>query len=93
MDEIGTYQERRFPAFRNPTLDTLDWGRKKHHIPLLLEVDVTEARESLRASKAATGEALSFTGWVVKCVGQAVSEHKQIQAMRKGKRSVILFGR
>jgi hypothetical protein len=44
MDEIGTYQERAFPAFRNPTLDTLDIGLKKHHIPVLFEVDVTEAR-------------------------------------------------
>lgn len=91
MDTIGTYEERRFPAFRNPTLDTLDLGKKKHHIPLFLEVDVTEAREYMREYKARTGEGLSFTGWAMTCIGQAVSEHKHIQAMRKGSKRLILF--
>ena len=91
MDDIGTYKEREFPEFRNPTLDTLDIGIKKHHIPFLFEVDVTEAREYIRGFKARTGEGLSFTGWVMKCISQAVSEHKHIQAMRKGRRSLILF--
>jgi pyruvate/2-oxoglutarate dehydrogenase complex dihydrolipoamide acyltransferase (E2) component len=91
MDNIGTYEEREFPEFRNPTLDTLDLGIKKHHIPFLLEVDVTEAREYMREFKARTGDKLSFTGWVMKCIGQAVSEHKHIQAMRKGRKRLILF--
>ncbi|MCB0196861.1 MAG: 2-oxo acid dehydrogenase subunit E2, partial [Anaerolineae bacterium] len=91
MDDIGVYEERRFPAFRNPTVDTLDLGKKKHHIPLLFEVDVTEARSYMRDFKAQTGESLSFTGWVIKCIGQAVGEHKHIQAMRKGRSRLILF--
>ncbi len=91
MDDIGTYEERRFPEFRYPTLDTLDLGIKKHHIPLLFEVDVSEARAYIREFKARTGERLSFTGWVMRCIGQAVSEHKHIQAMRRGRRGLILF--
>lgn len=91
MDDIGTYEERRFPEFRYPTLDTLDLGIKKHHIPLLFEVDVSEARAYMREFKARTGERLSFTGWVMRCIGQAVSEHKHIQAMRRGRRGLILF--
>jgi pyruvate/2-oxoglutarate dehydrogenase complex dihydrolipoamide acyltransferase (E2) component len=57
----------------------------------LFEVDVTEARELMREFKSRTGEGLSFTGWVMKCISQAVSEHKHIQAMRKGRKSLILF--
>jgi pyruvate/2-oxoglutarate dehydrogenase complex dihydrolipoamide acyltransferase (E2) component len=91
MDNIGTYKERDFPEFRKPTLDTLDLGIKKHHIPFLFEVDVTEAREYMREFKSRTGEGLSFTSWVMKCIGQAVSEHKYIQAMRKGRKSLVLF--
>lgn len=91
MDNIGAYEERQFPAFRNPTIDTLDLGRKKHHIPVLLEVDVTEAREYLRELKARTGEGLSFTGWVMTCLGKAVSEHKYIHAIRKGRKRLVLF--
>ena len=91
MKEIGTYEERRFPEFRNPTLDTLDLGVKKHHVPMLFEVDVTEARAYIRELKVRTGESISFTGWVMKCIGQAVGEHKHIQAMRKGKKRLIIF--
>jgi pyruvate/2-oxoglutarate dehydrogenase complex dihydrolipoamide acyltransferase (E2) component len=91
MDNIGTYEERKFPALRNPTIDTLDLGFKKHHIPVLLEVDVTEAREYLRELRARTGEGLSFTGWVLTCLGQAVSEHKYIHAMRRGRKRLVLF--
>ncbi|MEA5507900.1 2-oxo acid dehydrogenase subunit E2 [Halotia wernerae UHCC 0503] len=91
MDDIGTYEERRFPEFRTPTLDTLDFGQAKHHIPLLLEVDITKAREYIREFKARTGEGLSFTGYVIKCIGQAVSEHKYIHAMRRGKKRLVLF--
>ncbi len=91
MDDIGTYQERKFPAFRNPTIDVLEHGRKKHHIPLLLEIDVTEGRSYLRQIKAATRQSLSFTAWVMACVGQAVSEHKHVHALRQGQRRLILF--
>jgi len=91
MENIGTFEVREFPEFRNPTLDTLDLGKKKHHIPFFFEVDVTDAREYIRELKVKTGEGLSFTGWVMKCLGQAVSEHKHIHAMRKGKKSLILF--
>ena len=91
MENIGTFEVREFPEFRNPTLDTLDLGKKKHHIPFFFEVDVTDAREYIRDLKVKTGEGLSFTGWVMKCLGQAVSEHKHIHAMRKGKKSLILF--
>ncbi len=90
MDAIGTYQERDFPEFRAATLDTLDLGKRKHHVPFFLEVDITDARDYLRQLKESTGEGLSFTGWVVKCLGQAVSEHKHVHAMRRGRR-LILF--
>ncbi len=91
MDDIGTYQERKFPAFRNPTIDVLEHGRKKHHIPLLLEIDVTEARDYLRQIKAESGQSISFTVWVMACVGRAVSEHKHVHALRKGRRRLVLF--
>ena len=90
-DNIGAYEERTFPAHRIPTLDTLDVGKKKHHIPVLLEVDVTEAREQLRAAKAKTGERISFTGWVLACIGHAANEHKHVHAMRKGRSKLIVF--
>jgi hypothetical protein len=91
LDVIGAFDERAFPLVRIPTLDTLAWGRKRHHIPLLLEMDVTAARNAIHIQKTQTGHGISFTGWIVKCLAQAISEHPHIHALRKGKRKLILF--
>jgi pyruvate/2-oxoglutarate dehydrogenase complex dihydrolipoamide acyltransferase (E2) component len=90
-DLIGSFEERKFPAFRNPTIDTLTWGRKRHHVPILCEIDVTAARDAIRDRKTKMGQSISFTGWIVKCLAQAVSEHKSIHAIRKGKRRLVIF--
>jgi pyruvate/2-oxoglutarate dehydrogenase complex dihydrolipoamide acyltransferase (E2) component len=87
----GAYDEHRFPPQRTATIDTLRWGSKRHHIPLLVEVDVTAARTAIRRQKETTGEGVSFTGWVIACLGRAVSEHPHIHALRQGRRKVILF--
>ncbi len=63
----------------------------KHRIYGLVEIDVTDARQFISDNEARTGEKLSFTGWVIKCVGQAVSEHIEVQAMKKGKKKLIVF--
>jgi pyruvate/2-oxoglutarate dehydrogenase complex dihydrolipoamide acyltransferase (E2) component len=91
LDLIGSFEVSDFPRFRNPTIDTLVWGRQRHHIPILLEVDVTAARAAIRAQKVKTGSGISFTGWIVKCLAQAVSEHKYVHALRKGKRQLVAF--
>jgi pyruvate/2-oxoglutarate dehydrogenase complex dihydrolipoamide acyltransferase (E2) component len=91
VDLIGRFEKRNFPQFRNPTIDTLVWGRQRHHIPILLEIDVTEAREAIHDRKAKTGQGISFTGWIVKCLAQAISEHKYVHALRQGKRKLVVF--
>ena len=53
----------------------------------LIEVDVTRARIFLREHKAKTGEALSFTAFIIACVAKAVDEHKDVQAYRKGRQA------
>jgi len=57
----------------------------------LLEVDVTRARAYLREHKARTGEALSFTAFIITCLAQAVDENKALHAYRKGKKQLVLF--
>jgi hypothetical protein len=90
-DLLGAFDVRTFPRSRIPTLDTLAWGRKRYHIPVLLEADVTTAREVIRAQRARSGETVSFTGWIVKCLGRAVSEHPGVHAIRRGRRQLIDF--
>ena len=87
----GTYEERPFLKSRLATVDTVAEGRRKHHIPVLLELDVTQARDLLRTHKEQTGKSLSFTGWLVTCLAQAVGEHKHVHAMRRGRRKLVVF--
>jgi pyruvate/2-oxoglutarate dehydrogenase complex dihydrolipoamide acyltransferase (E2) component len=68
--------------------------RSAQHTPImhgLIEVDVTRAREFLREQKAKTGESLSFTAFIIACLGKAVDEHKAVQARRLGRKHLILF--
>lgn len=68
--------------------------RSTHHKPMmhgLIEVDVTKARAQLRDVKAKTGESLSFTAFVIGCLGRAVHEHKEVHALWKGRHHLVLF--
>ncbi len=91
VDRVGAFETSAFSRWRNPTIDTLSWGRKRHHIPILLEIDVTAARAAIHDRKTKTGQGISFTGWIVKCIAQAASEHKHVHALRKGKRAIVTF--
>jgi pyruvate/2-oxoglutarate dehydrogenase complex dihydrolipoamide acyltransferase (E2) component len=57
----------------------------------LVEVDVTRARTLLRDHKVKTGEALSFTAFLIACLAQAVDEYKAVQALRLGRKHLLLF--
>jgi pyruvate/2-oxoglutarate dehydrogenase complex dihydrolipoamide acyltransferase (E2) component len=91
VELIGSFEKRNFPQFRNPTIDTMVWGRQRHHVPILVEIDVTSARESIHRHKSQTGERISFTGWIVKCIAHAVSKHKYVHALRQGKGQLVIF--
>lgn len=91
VDRIGRFEISKFSRLRNPTIDMLAWGRQRHHIPILLEIDVTAAREAIHDRKTKTGQRISFTGWIIKCIAQAVSEHKHVHALRKGNKKIVTF--
>lgn len=66
-------------------------GLRKHHIKALIEADVTASRNKIKHIRAKQGVKLSFTSWLLKCIGQAIYENKQVQAMRKGKSRLVIF--
>ncbi len=80
-----------FPAVRHVYLDTLHLAYRKHDIHALLELDVTRPRRLIREHKARTGEALSFTAFVLACLGRAVEAHKGVHAYRAGRTRLVLF--
>ncbi|MHA2235676.1 MAG: 2-oxo acid dehydrogenase subunit E2 [Candidatus Thorarchaeota archaeon] len=88
QDNTDEYSEVTFPKHRQ-MLGVIAGLTPKHYQQALLEFDVTDARMEIRRLKERTGEKLSFTGWIIKCIAQAVSEFKHIQAYRKGGRLII----
>jgi len=80
-----------YPKLRRLEAVMLRSFQRKPLIHGLLEVDVTRARAFLREHKAKTGEALSFTAFLIACLGKAVDEHKAVQAIRLGRKHLIVF--
>jgi pyruvate/2-oxoglutarate dehydrogenase complex dihydrolipoamide acyltransferase (E2) component len=82
---VSIPRERRF------SLDAGRLGRKKHIVHGLAELDVTVARERIRAYKEKSGERLSFTAFIINCLGEAISHHDQLHAYRNWRGQLVIF--
>lgn len=93
MDDkiIGSYEISRFPKDRVPTLDFLSIGDNKHYVKGLIEVDVTDGRQIIDRYQKEFGIRISFTAWLLKCIGRAASEHKAVHSLMMGRRKIITF--
>ena len=90
MDHM-TYQAISFPMERQVTVQGGRLASRKHTIHALIEVDVSEPRRMIREYKARTGEALSFTAFVIACLGQAIDQNKRMHAYRDWRNRLIVF--
>lgn len=91
MESINDYIVKVFPASRQFTIDVGKIGIRRHHVKALIEIDVTESRRKLKNKRSSSGNRISFTSWILKCVSQAINEHKQVHALRKGKNRLVIF--
>jgi hypothetical protein len=73
-----------FPKLRRLMVDGGQIGRRKHTVHGLVEMDVTRPRQLMRDHKAQTGESLSFTAFVMACLGRAVDMNKHMHATGTG---------
>lgn len=89
--ENADYQIIPFPKIRRLMVDGGRLARQKHLIHGLVEMDVTEARRLIRDHKAETGEALSFTAFLMACLGRAVDMNKHMQAYRAWRERLVIF--
>ncbi len=80
-----------FPKVRQIYIDSLYLGQRKHTVYGLIDADVTHARQFIREHKARTGEALSFTAFLIACVGKAVERNKYMHAYRNWRGQLVLF--
>lgn len=79
------------PPFRQLVMDGMELAGRKHCIHGLIEVDITEARRRLQSIKEATGESISFTGFVVHCCAKAVDEDKHLHAYLDWRNRLVMF--
>lgn len=90
-DKNGAYQIVEMSAERRGMAAYQELKGERHCMYGLLEVDVTLARKFIEAYSARTGEQLSFTGFLISCLAQAVDADKSVQAYRKGRHKLVLF--
>lgn len=91
MDRVGNYQVKPFSKSRKNIVLILREGWRRHSVHGVIEVDVTKGRKLIREYKQQAGKDISFTGWIIKCVAQALSEHKELNALRHGRNKIVVF--
>jgi pyruvate/2-oxoglutarate dehydrogenase complex dihydrolipoamide acyltransferase (E2) component len=84
----GSYEVEPLPSGRREVLDLLQYASRVPVVHGLLEVDVSRARRCLEKRV----EAVTFTTFVVTCVGRAVDAHPEINVRRAGRRLVRFHG-
>ncbi len=89
-DLIGAYEEVPVSPSRTAVWDTVRIGVTRHHVPVLLDADVTAARAAI-ARRKRDGDDVSFTAWALHCVAKAAGEHRRIHAVRHGRRRIVMF--
>lgn len=90
MAEKG-YKTIPFPPSRQIVIDAGRLGIRRHIVHGLLEVDVTRPRQFIREHKTKTGERLSFTGFIITCLAQAIQAYPLMHAYRKWRNQLVLF--
>ncbi|MCB8978996.1 MAG: 2-oxo acid dehydrogenase subunit E2 [Ardenticatenaceae bacterium] len=80
-----------YPRSRQLMADGGRMGLRKHTVHGLVEFDITLARESIRQHKAETGETLSFSAFILACLGKALDADKQMHGYRSWRNQLILF--
>ncbi|HYD43562.1 MAG TPA: 2-oxo acid dehydrogenase subunit E2 [Anaeromyxobacter sp.] len=85
------FERRPFPRERRNIVDALEVGARRHVVHALLELDVTRARQLIRAREARTGEKLSFTAFLVASLARAIDEDRRLHAYRDWRGRLVLF--
>jgi pyruvate/2-oxoglutarate dehydrogenase complex dihydrolipoamide acyltransferase (E2) component len=80
-----------YPRIRLLMADGGRLARGKHTVHGLVEFDVTRARAAIHDHKTQTGESLSFTAFMLACLGKAIDANKHLHAYRSWRNQLILF--
>lgn len=84
------FKEITFPPVRQFTADIGKLSSEQHTIRALLEVDVTDALDRIKAMRSPANK-VSFLAWFIKVLADTVVEHPPINGLKKGRNRVIVF--
>jgi len=84
------YNIHQFPKTRIATFDVCSIGKKKHHISVLLECDVTESRLKIKNYKKRNHK-ISFTAWILKAISESIKHHEKVAGYLYKKQKIITF--
>ncbi|MFW9777752.1 MAG: 2-oxo acid dehydrogenase subunit E2 [Candidatus Heimdallarchaeota archaeon] len=90
-NNLGSYYYVEFPINRQILSDLYDEFLRKHYSIGYLEVSVSKAKELISKFAVKTGERISFTGWIVKCISDAVLQFPEFNSYRKGRNKLVTF--
>jgi pyruvate/2-oxoglutarate dehydrogenase complex dihydrolipoamide acyltransferase (E2) component len=80
-----------FSVNRQILADVYDEFARKHYMTGLVEIDITHSRALIQQFFEKTGIKISFTGWIVRCIAEAVRKFPQVNSYRYGRRKTITF--
>ena len=90
-DLLGNYDLTNFPTNRQILSDIYDEFSKKHYSIGYIEVTVSKGKELINKFLEITGEKISFTAWIVKCISDTVLQFPEFNSYRKGRRKLVRF--
>jgi pyruvate/2-oxoglutarate dehydrogenase complex dihydrolipoamide acyltransferase (E2) component len=73
------------------TILQIDEFLKKHYSIGYIEVTVSKGKEFINKFSEKTGEKISFTSWIVKCISDAVLQFPEFNSYRKGRGKLVTF--
>ncbi len=91
VDMVGKYTISAFPKNRQIASEVFDEFLKKHYMSGFFEVNISPGKLLIKEYENRTGEKVSFTGWITKCVSEAVRQFPEVNVFRWGKNKVIQF--
>ena len=77
--------------FKKAAAEVYNTLEGKHNIHALIDFDITETRKMMRIYFDKTGEKLSFSAFIINCVGKAVGDNKRVHALRKNRGKLVVF--
>jgi len=91
MNHLGNYIKKPYTKYRKNIEIITKEGWRKKRFSSLLEIDVTNTRNIIKKYKDTKGFKISFTGWIIKCVAQTMSEYKEFNSYKHGNSKILIF--